>query len=101
MLDGHFIFWNVVVWAAAMAGVAGEFLLPLVLGRFYPSYHLARDGLGKLSNPRSPVAWPYRGFRFLMGVLSILWGSAFSLDFPPLLLWPCGLPCWFYASCME
>ncbi len=84
MLDGHFIFWNVVVWAAAMAGVAGEFLLPLVLGRFYPSYHLARDGLGKLSNPRSPVAWPYRGFRFLMGVLSILLGIGFFFGFSPL-----------------
>ena len=63
-------------WIVLLAGIAGEFLVPAILGRFYKKYHILRDGLGKLSNPKSPVQWFYRSWQVLSGGVMIVGGIA-------------------------
>lgn len=63
-----------IYWIILLTGVIGEFAVPGVLGRFYRKYHAMHDGLGKLSNPKSPVQWFYRAWQILAGGSMIIGG---------------------------
>lgn len=68
-------------WIVCLIGIAGEFVVPAALRFFYPRYHIFRDGLGKLSNPKSPVQWFYRAWQILAGVSMILTGVGLGQTF--------------------
>ncbi len=61
-------------WIVLLIAIGGEFLVPIVLSFFYPKYHYLHDGLGKLSNPKSPVQWIYRIWQFVVGIIMIIGG---------------------------
>ena len=65
-------------WIVLPIAIGGEFLVPIVLSFFYPKYHYLHDGLGKLSNPKSPVLMEYTiAFgSFVEGIIMIIGGVA-------------------------
>lgn len=63
-----------IYWIILLIAIIGEFLLPVILRPFYKRYHIFRDGLGKLSNPKSPVQWVYRVWQLFVGAAMILAG---------------------------
>lgn len=58
---------NRIYHAILLATVAGEFLLPLILRRFYPGYNWMTMAMSALGNPKSPVRRIYNGWLVWLG----------------------------------
>ena len=51
-----------------------EFIVPFILGLFYPQYSEIKNAMGKLSNIFSPVRWYYRIWQVLVSVVFVFLG---------------------------
>jgi len=60
--------------------IAGEFLLPLVLAKFYPGYDSRHMVMSALGNPKSPVRRIYNGWLRWLGIFLLTAAAAFFHD---------------------
>ena len=71
---------NKVYGAVLLATIAGEFLLPFILRRFYPGYDWKTMAMSALGGAKSPVRYIYNAWLIWMGCFLAVTAAVFCAD---------------------
>ena len=67
--------------------MAGDFVIPAILGKWYPNYSNIRDTISELGTEKSPVKKQASIWLIFLGVLLICFGVGQGIQFTRLVLY--------------